>query len=310
MGTVLADLAAVPAPPRIPAPLPARFAATAFVLAIIVLGPFACGGASPTGASASSAGDPPQPATLRVVSWNVQHGYTPSRQHVNGQQIEFLAGLNPDVVAFQEMAEWDNDMPAIYRDGLQSRTGRAWTILYQATLPGAAKARREGPALATWLPVSGRAPLAMPDAGAADDLNRNRAAVRFAVTVGGQVVHLATTQLDYLDGGNRRAELDRVQRWMAEVGPRVVVAGDFNAEPDDQATWQAWLGEYSDAWLSEANPLRAQPGWTKMQRSTTGRPARIDYAWYRGLRPASVRLVETDLSDHYALVVDFEVGRQ
>jgi len=305
MGTALADLAVVPVPARTQ-----RCAAVA-VLAALVLAPFACGGsASPSPAASSPPGESASPGSLRLVTWNVQHGYTPSRQHVNQQQLDFVASLNPDIVAFQEMAEWDNDMPGVYREGLQSRTGRAWTIVYQATLPGAGKARREGPALATWLPVSGRAPLALSDAGAADDLNRNRAAVRFSVTVGGQAVHVATTQLDYLDAGNRRAQLDRVQRWMTEVGPRVVVAGDFNAEPDDQATWSSWSGEYRDAWLSEANLLRAQPGWTKMQRSTTGRPARIDYAWYRGLQPTSVRLVETDLSDHHLLLVDFEVGRQ
>ena len=270
---------------------------------------FACGGSSPTAATPAAAGEATQAVSLRVVTWNVQHGYTPSRQHVNQQQIEFIASLAPDVVALQEVAEWDNDMPGVYREGLQARTGRPWTMLYQATLPSAGKARREGPAIATWLPVSARAPLAMPDTGAPDDLNRNRAAARLSVTVAGQTVHVATTQLDYLDAANRRGPLDRVQRWMSEVGPRVVVAGDFTAEPDDQVTWSSWSGEYQDAWRSDTNPLRSQPGWTKMQRSTTGRPGRIDYAWYRGLQPTSVRLVETDLSDHYALVVDFEVRR-
>ena len=243
------------------------------------------------------------------MTWNVQHGYTPSRQHVNQQQIELLAGLNPDVVALQEIAEWDNDMPALYREGLQARTGRAWTLLYQATLPGAATSRREGPAIATSLPVTARGPLMLSDPGAGDDLNRNRAAVRLSLTVGGQPVHLATTQLDFQDAGNRRAQLDRVQRWMSEVGPRTVVAGDFNAEPDDEATWSAWRSEYTDAWLAGLNPLRLQPGYTKMLRSTTGRPGRIDYVWYRGLQASSVRLVETDLSDHHALVVEFVVQR-
>lgn len=274
-----------------------------FAGALLAVWLLACGGSptAPTAAAAAAAA----PLRLRVVSWNVQHGYTPDRRHVNQEQISFLAGLKPDVVALQELAEWDNDMPTMYHQGLESMTGRRWSWRYESDLPKAPASRRDGNVLGTALPVSAQEVLRLDDPSAPDDSNRNRSAIRFTIATGGARVDLATTHLDYLDAANRRSQVDRMQAWLARGAATRIVAGDFNAEPEDAATWSAWRGEYSDAWLSAVNPLRGAPGFTMPSRSTTGRPGRIDYQWFKGAEPTHIEVVQTDLSDHYALVVDY-----
>lgn len=244
---------------------------------------------------------------LRVVTWNVQHGYTPDKRHVNQEQMSFLAGLKPDVVALQEMAEWDNDMPTIYRQGLESMTAKRWAWRYEADLPNAPASRRDGNVLGSALSVVSQDVLRLDDPSAPNDNNRNRSAIRFTLAVNGARFDVVTTHLDYLDAADRRSQVDRLQAWMGGGAASRIVAGDFNAEPDDPSTWNAWRGEYSDAWLSTANPLRNSPGFTMPLRSTTGRPGRIDYAWFRGAEVTHVEVVQTDLSDHYALVVDFSL---
>jgi endonuclease/exonuclease/phosphatase family metal-dependent hydrolase len=252
-------------------------------------------------------GPPPAAIHVRVVTWNVHHGYTADGRHVNQEQVAFIASLRPDVVALQELAEWDNDMPTIYHQGLESATGKRWTWRYQAELPSLPASKRDGSALGSALGASGQDVLVLDDPSAPTDANRNRAAIRFSIASGGVRVDVATAHLDYLDAADRRSQLDRIQGWLARGVPGRIVAGDFNAEPGDATTWAAWQHEYADAWLASTNPLSHSPGFTMPNRSTTGQPGRIDYQWAVNAQPASVEVVQTDLSDHYALVVDWTV---
>ena len=66
-----------------------------------------------------------------------------------------VASLQPDVVAFQELAEWDNDMPGLYAEGLTKRTGHPWTMHYETGVPDAPRSQRQGSGIATWLRASG-----------------------------------------------------------------------------------------------------------------------------------------------------------
>jgi endonuclease/exonuclease/phosphatase family metal-dependent hydrolase len=268
----------------------------------------ACGhGPTSPSAAAPVPGATAPSFNFRVVTWNVQHGYTPDKRHVNQEQIAFLAGLKPDIVALQEIAEWDNDMPTMYRQGLESMTGRRWTWRYEADLPKAPASRRDGNVLGSALDVAGQDVQRLDDPSAPDDNNRNRSVVRFSIVQGGVRVDVATTHLDYIDAVNRRSQVDRMQAFLDRGTASRIVAGDFNTEPADAATWNGWRTEYSDAWLSPANAESGAPGFTMPLRSTTGRPGRIDYQWFANAQPTRVELVQTSLSDHYALVVDWTV---
>ena len=266
---------------------------------------------SPATASAGTSTTTGAPPSLRfrVVTWNLQHGYTPDKRHVNQEQIAFLASLKPDVVALQEVAEWDNDMPAIYHRGLESMTGRRWTWRYEADLPNAPASRRDGNVLGAALPVASQDVQRLDDPSAPNDNNRNRSVVRFSISQGGLRFDVATTHLDYQDAADRRSQVDRMQAFLRGGSPNRIVAADFNAEPEDGTTWAGWSAEYSDAWLSPANPLAGSPGFTMPLRSTTGRPGRIDYQWFTHVQPVHVEVAQTNLSDHYALVVDWVVTK-
>jgi endonuclease/exonuclease/phosphatase family metal-dependent hydrolase len=278
---------------------------------VLAVWQLSCGGNAPVAPSSAAPGVPattsPSALRLRIVTWNVQHGYTPDKQHVNQQQISFLAGLKPDVVALQEMAEWDNDMPTIYRQGLQAMTGKSWSWRYEADLPHADVSRRDGNVLGTTLPVSAQDVLRLDDPSAPNDNNRNRSVIRFSISQGGVRVDVATTHLDYIDPANRRSQVDRMQAFLDRGVASRIVAGDFNAEPADATTWSGWRSEYADAWLSPANSQSGASGFTMPLRSTTGRPGRIDYQWFANAQPTHVEVVQTQLSDHYALVVDWTV---
>lgn len=280
--------------------------ARVWTLALIAAAALACGHSS---ASAPASPDAVQSSGLRVLTWNVHQGYSSSKKHVNKDQLDLVASLAPDVVAFQELAEWDNDMPGLYRDGLSSRTGRPWTMHYEPDVPDAPKNKRQGSGLATSLPVEDERIVHIGDRSTPGDQVRNRTAVLLRVRIGDQIVAIATTHLDHLDTANRRAQLDQLQSLAAGAGPFRIIAGDFNADPDDVQTFGGWQQEYRDAWASDANPLRASPGYTVALRTQTKRPGRIDYQWYTGLQPSRVQLVETDLSDHNALLVEWTVPR-
>jgi endonuclease/exonuclease/phosphatase family metal-dependent hydrolase len=252
----------------------------------------------------------PEPGSLRVVTWNLHQGYTAGKQHVNPEQIAFVAALAPDVVAFQELAEWDNDMPGMYQDGLNRKTNHRWQLTYEADVPDAPKNLRQGTGLATWRPASAVAITHIGDRDAPGNQVRQRTAVRLQVEAEGVPVVVATTHLDHKDTDNRRRQLDQLREWMATAGPRQVVVGDFNDDPEDAATFGAWRTSYEDAWLAPVNPARGQPGYTIAERSQTHRPGRVDYQWYRGVEPVRVVQLPGTLSDHDVLVVDWRVARR
>jgi len=280
---------------------------------LVVLCLWAAGAALSCGHSAASSPASPDGATagghLRLLTWNVHQGYSAAKKHVNKEQMDFVASFQPDVVAFQELAEWDNDMPGMYQDGLTKRTGRPWTMHYEADVPDSPRSKRQGSGLATWLPIDQEQSSHVGDASQPDNSVRNRAVIRLRVSVDGQPVEIATTHLDHLDTANRRTQIDQVQSLLGGAGRFRIIAGDFNADPDDQQTFGAWQQEYADAWRSPANPLRGDPGYTVALRTQTKAPGRIDYQWYTGVEPVAVRLVQTDLSDHQALLVDWTVPR-
>jgi endonuclease/exonuclease/phosphatase family metal-dependent hydrolase len=277
---------------------------------LLVAWVLSCGHGAPPGPSASSSLAAAGGVRVRVVTWNVQHGYSIDKRHVNQEQIAFIASLQPDVVALQELAEWDNDMPTIYHQGLESRTGRRWSWRYEADLPAAPASRRDGNALATTLSAAAPEVLRLDDPTSPNDNNRNRSVIRIVAMLGGVRVDLATTHLDYLDAADRRSQVNRAQAWLGAGDAVRIVAGDFNAEPGDSATWSGWRTEYSDAWVSTVNPQGGSPGFTMPHRTTTGQPGRIDYQWYAGpgVQLTHVEVVQTDLSDHYALVADYQVA--
>jgi endonuclease/exonuclease/phosphatase family metal-dependent hydrolase len=245
-----------------------------------------------------------QLSRLRVVSWNVHQGYSVDQKHVQGAQMDLIASLMPDVIAWQELAEWDNNMPAIYEAGIEKRTGKAWTTLYARHVETSPISAAQGSALMTWLPVDAQEVLRLDYPANPTDSVKNRAAIRFQITVNDVPVHLVTTHLDHLDPTNRRSQLDRVQSWLGMLGPSRIVTGDFNADPTDPTTWADWRSGYTDVWPL----LTSDKGWTMDLRSVTKQPGRIDYQWHAGVEPVAISVIKTTLSDHHAVLADYRIA--
>ncbi len=110
--------------------------------------------------------------------------------------------------------------------------------------------------------------------------------------------------LDEKHAGNRLASIEMLLEWLGEATPWIV-AGDFNATPDD-----AEIALLTDAGFDQALP----PGAGGTSHDFSGRidGPRIDHVLHRG--PLQVRASEVfcephyaDTSDHWPIVVDFEV---
>ncbi|HZP49334.1 MAG TPA: endonuclease/exonuclease/phosphatase family protein [Vicinamibacterales bacterium] len=240
--------------------------------------------------------------TLRVMTFNVQHGIGGSHKYDLQRAIDVIAKIQPDIVGLQEVTRNHpyyncDDQPAKIAAGLRSATGRAWAVAYEQEwftpnvecrdsgrgdgketegLAFLAPGDTLGPTTTTPLPVS-RIALAvkLPSAGG----------LPIAVT------HLASGKQN---GDARRKEIDVLLRWMEKLGPTSILLGDFNAKPEDEV-------------MKPVFALFRDGG----QAPTHG-DSRIDYVLYRGgLTLQKVEAVDTAplfgtaASDHKPVVATF-----
>jgi endonuclease/exonuclease/phosphatase family metal-dependent hydrolase len=250
---------------------------------------------------------------LRIVSWNIAQGYTVAGQHDQDDQLDLIASLKPDVVVLNEVSLADNDMPAYYAAGLQSRTSKTWNRLFAQTIAGASPANAQGTMILTWLPVDDKSSdvyCAVPGDTRAPNDSSCTGFVRMAVTVNSVPLQIAGVHLNWYDASYRSLQMDELRRWLANYGANQLVVGDFNAEPDETSLWANWLTSRRDVW-AQVTAAAGEPGFTKDKRSTTGKPGRIDYQFVP-IDPAHIGVqqfgvVHTVLSDHHVLVADYVV---
>ncbi len=241
--------------------------------------------------------------TLRVMTFNIQHGIGGSHKYDLQRAIDVIARLQPDIVGLQEVTRNHpyyncDDQPAKIAAGLRSATGRAWAVAYEQEwftpnvecrdsgrgdgketegLAFLAPGDALGPTSTTPLPVS-RIALAvrLPSAGGLPII----------------VTHLASGKQN---GEARRKEIEVLTRWAEKLGPASILIGDFNATPDDEV-------------MKPVLALFRDEG-----REPTHGNSRIDYVLYRGagLTLQKVETVETAswfgaaASDHRPVVATF-----
>jgi endonuclease/exonuclease/phosphatase family metal-dependent hydrolase len=202
-------------------------------------------------------------------------------------------------------------MPTYYTSGLQARTSKAWNSLFAQAITGAPAANAQGTMILTWLPVDDRSSdvyCAVPGDTRAPNDSSCTGFVRFAVTVNSVPLHVAGVHLNWYDANYRSLQMGELRQWLSNYGPNQLVAGDFNAEPDDTALWANWLTSRRDVW-AQVTAATGEPGFTKDKRSVTGKPGRIDYQFvpadpaHVGIQQVGV--VHTVLSDHHVLVADY-----
>ncbi|OLE84000.1 MAG: hypothetical protein AUF76_04690 [Acidobacteria bacterium 13_1_20CM_2_65_9] len=74
--------------------------------------------------------------TLRVMTFNIQHGIDGSNKYNLQRAIDVLAKIQPDIVGLQEVTRNHpyyncDDQPAKISEGLEAATGRAWSVAYE-----------------------------------------------------------------------------------------------------------------------------------------------------------------------------------
>jgi endonuclease/exonuclease/phosphatase family metal-dependent hydrolase len=203
---------------------------------------------------------------------------------------------------------WDERLPLLLADmaGLQPDLMGLQEVVYplqQDRLIGAAGERRyESHRAWAGRPEYGNALLVREglaiEAVERLDLGLNRSALRAVVTLPETTVLMVVTHLHHVpaDEAERDDQARQLLEWLAS-GPRTeaeIVAGDFNAEPDEPAVDRIRSDGYRSAY-AEANgadpPVTWPSGLQAPGMDTDGDPGCLDYIWVRGaIRVVSARL--------------------
>jgi endonuclease/exonuclease/phosphatase family metal-dependent hydrolase len=255
------------------------------------------------------------PATLKVMTFNIQHGIDGSHKYNLQRAIDTIAKVQPDLVGLQEVTRNHpyyncEDQPARIAEGLKAATGRTWSVVYeqewftpnvecQQSGRGDGK-ETEGLAFLSTGALGESSMMKLPSS-------------RIALTVklqsaGGlpvTVTHLASGKNN---GPARAKEVEALIKWTERLGPTQLLIGDFNLNPEEMEL-RPLLTPFRDAWSSGA-----QIGATSGADSTHG-SSRIDFIFHKGegLSVRSIQTIETaswlgtSASDHRPVVATVQL---
>jgi endonuclease/exonuclease/phosphatase family metal-dependent hydrolase len=248
---------------------------------------------------------------LKLLTWNIQHGYDATNTEVIDDQVALMIDSNADVIGLQEITiEQGKDLSTLYKAKLEAATGYPWNSVW-APAPRASIYTPEGDLILTRLPIVSWSTAAwdtMP--GSPDMIGSKRAAAQVQLLVNNQPVNVIVTHLD-TDVNTRSQQLSLLLQWANRFPAPRIIGGDFNMMPSE-ADHAAMAGQFPDAWTTLIDPYQAtpEPGYTKDARTIapwTGVPGRIDY-WFHDATnqhavPTDIAVLKTRRSDHNALLM-------
>lgn len=287
------------------------------LLAVAAMCVAACGGSSPSGPTSPGAFSARPPITIKVMTFNIQHGIGGDNKYSLQRAIDTIARIRPDVVGMQEVTRNHpfyncEDQPAILQAGLRAATGDPWTVTYQQewfTLDVSCQSsgRGDGPETEGLVLIT-RRPEGAPSSTA---LPNGRLGYGSTLTDAYNLPFVVT----HLESGGagaagvRSQQIDRLLTFSAGFGAPRLLMGDFNAVVD-APEMQPVMAVYRDAWV-EAQKIGRATGAGASHGS-----ARIDFIFYvpaPNIAVDSAELVETrpligvDASDHKPFVATFVV---
>jgi endonuclease/exonuclease/phosphatase family metal-dependent hydrolase len=234
--------------------------------------------------------------TLRVMSYNIHTGVGMDKKLDLPRIAELIKRERPDLVGLQEV------------DRGVERTGRVDQIEELARLTGMQYAF--APNLAYqggWYGVAvlSRFPILSSEHARFQHLREaeRRGYLRVEVSLGGRAVSFVTTHLDYQYDDNRLYETRQLLEAVSRADAPLIVAGDFNEEPDG-ASYKLMLSRFADAW-----PAGGAEGGGLTYPADKPRK-RIDYIFHTPrdrTRARRARVIESLASDHRALVAEIEL---
>lgn len=238
--------------------------------------------------------------SLRMMTWNIQHGTTKYGSYDPYSQAQFIASHNPDVVALQEVETWDENQPQRYKQLLEQFTGQSWTVVWAPVINASAT---EGNVILTRLPVVSQNTFQMHATSNYSEMYANRSVAQATVRVGGVDVSVFSTHLDYYNTSYRTTQLQQLMSWALNFGGPRLVSGDFNS----------WWGEYwITTMMSQYTDTWQDYTGSNQNGYTVNNAVRFDYIFRSmdgGWRatPANAYVPVTSLSDHNPVVADYRI---
>jgi endonuclease/exonuclease/phosphatase family metal-dependent hydrolase len=235
-----------------------------------------------------------QPATLRVMTFNIHHGEGTDRK----VDLERIAGLikenKVDLVALQEV------------DRNTERTGRRDFVKELSALTGLTnvfgknidlEGGEYGNAILSWYPILKATNYHLPKVVPGE---QRGLLVTTIPTPMGHVVFCAVHLDHRRPEEDRLASIEAIHARLKESGRMTIVAGDFNATPQSETYKRMVAGGFSDAW----ERIGVGDGFTIPSENPR---SRIDYVFYRGLTARSATVLNSNASDHLPLIAELVV---
>jgi endonuclease/exonuclease/phosphatase family metal-dependent hydrolase len=233
------------------------------------------------------------PARLKVLTYNIQHGFDPESVPVVQRLARFIESRDADVVALQEVGR-----AALVHGGSDLVTYLRWRLPRYQVVYGPTR-DLAGNVILSRYPVrnSGHVLLERQSDAAARGLTWATIA-----TEAGEAL-LVSTHLDGFRSEDSSAETAELARFWAGR-PRTLIGGDFNSVPGDRA-----LEILTAASLVDLAAAAGAGGEGTFRRR--GRSRRLDYVWGSpDVDALSAVVLPVPLSDHLPVEVTVRLRRE
>lgn len=249
-------------------------------------------------------------APLKVITWNLHHGRDLDNNNVVDAQARWLASEAPDILLLQETEQFTSygnfDHVGHLRSELQRLTGRTYYAFWSNDA-GAANGRGHGTAILSVFRLSNMQ---------AKALAHGRAVTMATVEVlPSRVIGLFTTHLASWTGydHHRVTQVAELTYWLTTRGTTVrLIGADWNLTPSSIPL--APMHHFYTDLYKRAQSLNVfyGPEDTRPVYQSNSIVGRIDAlflgkAWPSWMTLRSLEHVNTGLSDHYAIVADFDI---
>jgi endonuclease/exonuclease/phosphatase family metal-dependent hydrolase len=218
---------------------------------------------------------------LRVMTYNIQQGYSADGVKNFAGQLAVLQEANPDLIGLQEsdtnrIAGGNADIV-----GYMARELKMYSYYGPKTVPGTF-----GIALLSKYPIEAAETFYMVS------LGEQTATIATQIRVGEQRFNVFVTHLG--NDGPLVQQTAILARMRGQ--PNVILMGDFNFRPDSEQ-YRLTTMDLEDAWLAQAAPAVSDPNFDPQRR--------IDHIFVSpGTHVAQARYLVSRHSDHPALWVD------
>jgi endonuclease/exonuclease/phosphatase family metal-dependent hydrolase len=255
---------------------------------------------------ATGSGPPPPPggSEVIVVQWNIEIDSSDAHARTT---MDYLAALNPQPQIIV-IAEARSSAFNTYIDELQNRTGKTWRGAFHTHCPLGAwngssctSSEDEGVGVFTTLPVLDSSGTILPYA---DQWHSGRAATRLVVSVNGIPLQVFGIHLQVIPGP-RYSSMAYLKSWASNFAAPQLVAGDFNADPDQIDTPSGMSPNFVDSW----SVVGSGRGFTAFTPAPT---MKLDY-WFAdasGKATPNWSAVVTStgvVSDHFPVQASFTI---